>query len=428
MLGKTNDASAACEKAISLSPTNIVGYQTLLSIHLQDKRFKEARQLLEQAAKQGGDAGFFIELAELHTKYLQLVPAEAAALNPRVVDLLDRARALKPEAIGYQLKLAEAYNVLGEIKKAVELYLQMQEQYANVPLLRDTIRNKLTDLYLRGKDRKKAMEQLEAIIKDHPLNAQAYYFLGGLAFEEKEFSRAAEYLAKTILLNPDFEQGYYDTAAAQINADQSKAALATLEQARKKYPQSHTLEYYSGLAHVRAKNYAEAVKAFTAAEVIAGATDRQRLTPLLYFQLGAAYERLKHFDEAESYFQKAIDLDPNFAAALNYLGYMWAERGINLDRAKIMLERALKMEPKNAAYLDSLGWIYFKMGQTERALEFVGKAIDLATEPDATLHDHLGDIYAVMKQWEKARGQWEKALKIEPTPEIRNKLEKAPPP
>lgn len=426
MAGKRAEAIAASQKAISLNPTNITGYQTLVAIHLKDQQTNAVRQALEQAARQPGDAVFEIELAEMFLNYLQQAPDQSADLKPRVAALLDRARELKPEAVGYQLKLADLYAAAGENQRAVEQFLRIQEQFAQVPLIRDNVRAKLTALYLQGQDRPKAMAQLEAIIKDYPLNAQAYFFLGGLAFEEKQYARAAELFSKTILLNPEFEQGYYDAAIAMINTNQAKEALQVLDQARQKFPASFALEYFTGVAQMRLKNYAEAIKAFTAAEVIAGATDVERLTPSLYFQIGAAMERLKRYEAAESYFNRAIDLDPNFAEALNYLAYMWAERGINLDRAQAMLEKALRLEPKNAAFLDSMGWVYFKLGNYPRALEYVQKAVALSDEPDATLHDHLGDIFFALKQWDKAREQWEKSLKIEPSDEIKKKLETAP--
>jgi tetratricopeptide (TPR) repeat protein len=425
MLGRKAEALTAAQKAVSLSPTNLAGYQVQANLHLQDQQPQEALKILDQAARQPGDGVFFIDLAELMLKCAAPMAPDNPTNKARLLPVLDHARSQPPEAIGYQIKLAELYNAIGEPRQAVELYLKMQEKFANVPALRDSIRAKLTELYLKGKDRKKAAEQLEAIVKEYPLNAQAYYFLGGLAYEDREYAKAAEHFAKTILLNPDFESGYYDTAAAQISAGKAKEALEVLERARKKFSQNFTLEYYTGMARMRAKNYVEAVNAFTAAEIVAGATDPARLTPVFYFQLGAALERVKRYVEAENNFQKCLDADPKFAEALNYLGYMWAERGINLERARAMLQKALDMEPKNAAFLDSMGWVCFKLGQLDKARELVEKAIELNTEPDATLHDHLGDILAALQQWDPARAQWEKALAIEPTDEIKQKLERA---
>ena len=45
--------------------------------------------------------------------------------------------------------------------------------------------------------------------------------------------------------------------------------------------------------------------------------------------------------EAEKYFEKCLQLAPDFADAMNYLGYMWAEHGVKLAQARELIEKAL---------------------------------------------------------------------------------------
>jgi len=49
-------------------------------------------------------------------------------------------------------------------------------------------------------------------------------------------------------------------------------------------------------------------------------------------------------------------MDPDNAGALNYLGYMLADRNVRLDEAQKLVSKAVELEPQNGAYLDSLGW------------------------------------------------------------------------
>ncbi len=186
------------------------------------------------------------------------------------------------------------------------------------------------------------------------------------------------------------------------------------------------LEFLTGMAFSRQKGYAEAIQHFTAAEVIAQATDPKRLNESFYFQVGAAYERKGDYAQAEKYFEKCLQLAPEFAEALNYLGYMWAEHGIHLDKARELIERALKAEPKNAAYLDSLGWVLFKLNQPKEALGYVLKAVELSEEPDPTVQDHLGDIYGSLNQMNKAQEAWRKSLSLEPNEQVKKKLDATP--
>ncbi len=186
-------------------------------------------------------------------------------------------------------------------------------------------------------------------------------------------------------------------------------------------------EFYSGIAYMRLKQYTNALVHFTAAEIVAKATETNRLTHAFYFEVGAAHERAGKIEESVRYFEQCLTLKPNAPEALNYLGYMWAERGTNLARARAMIEQAVKLSPTNAAYLDSLGWVLYKQGKAREALAPILKAIELNEDPDATLYDHLGDIQSALQNQEEARKAWRKSLKIEPNQEIEKKLLGSPP-
>ena len=75
------------------------------------------------------------------------------------------------------------------------------------------------------------------------------------------------------------------------------------------------------------------------------------------------HERAGDRKAAEEVFLEVLKKNPEHAPTLNYLGYMWAENGVNLERAQEMLTRAVGQEPDNGAYVDSLGWVYFRLGQ-----------------------------------------------------------------
>ena len=144
------------------------------------------------------------------------------------------------------------------------------------------------------------------------------------------------------------------------------------------------------------------------------------------FHSGSAFERHGDYAEAEKYFRKCLELSPRFAEAMNYLGYMWAERGEKLDEAKKLIEKAVELEPQNAAFLDSMGWVLFKLKQPREALGWLQKAVQHAKEPDPTLYDHLGDIYCDLRQLDKARDAWRKSLDLEPNDQVKQKLSATP--
>lgn len=422
-----DQAIASSRKAIAKLPRSILGYQNLAQIHLQAKQPEKALAALDEAAAlPSPDIAFLLDLGEAYRNYVSARPRDFETVKPKVTAVLDAAVKLEPKGQQLVIRLAELWSFTGEYKRAAELYVKLLERFPNQAILR----NRIVELYLRANDLKAAQAQLDALVRDQPTNPLAHYFLGAIAAEQRDWDKAVEFYEKTILLNEgaktEFEPVYYDLAGVLITRDDPEDALKLLAKARAKFKTTFLLEFYSALAHSRSKDYAASIKHFTAAELLAKRDEPERLTGLFFFQVGTAYERHKDFKQAENYFRQALKLAPDFAEALNYLGYMWAERGENLTEAKELIEKAVKQEPENAAFLDSMAWVLFKLKQPKEALDWQLKALKHQKEPDATLHDHLGDIYLALKEPQKARDQWEKSLAIEPNEDIQKKLKAAP--
>ena len=423
-LGRKEEALVASRTAVKKSPDAIAGYQNLFAYYLKASQAPEALKVLEDAGKrQNVDAEFLIGLADLYRAFALQFPTQREMANERGAAALVRAEAMKPTSPMTRLRLADGLYAVGKTDKAAPVYLGLLNQMDEMPMVLEAMRARLADIYLKGNDSKLAREQLEAIVKADPANAQAYYFLGSIAYEERNWTNAIEHLQKTVLLKPGFEQAYYDLAGAQLAADKAEDASETLRSAKRQFPTKFITEYLMALASQNLKNYADAASHFTAAEVMAKAGETKPLDGSFYFQSGIAHERKGDREQAAKLFEKALELQPDFPEAQNYLGYMWAEHGENLDRAKELIEKALKAEPKSAAYLDSMGWVLFKQNQPKPALEYLLKAIENSEEPDATLYDHLGDIYAALNEIAKAREAWEKSLAVEANDAVKKKLE-----
>lgn len=421
--GKQELAILASDAALKKNPRLPQAYQNLVQIYLQNERLPEALKVLDRAVQQkGGDAGFLTSLADLYLSITRLHATELERLHPRILALLMEARRLNSDNPAVLQRMGETFRSLGEFAQAAEMYARVQALFPMNP----QVRERLTELYLQSGNRKKAAEQLEALLRESPANAQANYLMGLISADDKQFARAAEFMGKALLIDPEMETAYHELASVQLALDKPQEALATLEKARARFRSNFILEFYSSLVQARLKDHAKALRHLTAAETYARATEPQRLTPQFYFQLGATLERNKNFAEAEKYFLLALKQSPDFVDVLNYLGYMWVERGERLTEAKAMIEKAVKAEPTNAAFLDSMAWTFFKLGKPREALDWQLRALQHLKEPDATLHDHLADIYSVLKQPGKAREHWRKSLAIEPNAEIQKKLDALP--
>lgn len=141
----------------------------------------------------------------------------------------------------------------------------------------------------------------------------------------------------------------------------------------------------------------------------------------IYYARGGARERLGEWPRAENDLQTAMNLRPDNPTIMNYLGYSWIDRGINLDEGLALIETALRFAPESGAITDSLGWAHYKLGNYERAIFYLERAAEL--EPTLSeILDHLGDAYWQVGRFKEAGFQWERALKYATDEEDRDLL------
>ncbi|NBV87557.1 MAG: tetratricopeptide repeat protein [Verrucomicrobia bacterium] len=154
------------------------------------------------------------------------------------------------------------------------------------------------------------------------------------------------------------------------------------------------------------------------------------LDAAFYLTYGAAAERAGVLEKAAELLQKSAAMDPeNAGEALNYLGFMWTDRNLNLDEAGLLIRRALGLKPNQPAYLDSLGWWYFRKGDLAAAERELRRALEKIRREDAPeVYDHLGDVLLKKGNLEGALSAWEAALELDPAMEAtRQKANNAKP-
>ncbi len=195
---------------------------------------------------------------------------------------------------------------------------------------------------------------------------------------------------------------------ASLLADLGKSDLAIAE-TRKMMDGKNDRESYLALAQIyeKAKNFAEMAKMLDSAEMLSQ-SDEDKISVL--FLRGAMYERMKDLPKAEAEFRRVLAIDPGNASALNYLGYMLADRNVRLEEARDYILKALEKEPNTGAYLDSLGWVYFRLNKLPEAEDKLKQAL-LSMSRDPTVHDHLAEVYFRAGKLKEAIAQWQSSLK-----------------
>lgn len=167
------------------------------------------------------------------------------------------------------------------------------------------------------------------------------------------------------------------------------------------------------------KRYEESVVYYDKAIAAIGKPDRRHWG--YYYARGTSFERLKQWPKAEADLLKALELAPDQAMTLNYLGYSWIDQNKNLKQGLELIEKAVKLKPDDGYIVDSLGWAHFKLGNFKEAVRYLERSVEIKPD-DPVLNDHFGDALWRVGREREARFQWDQALSFNPEPEDAEKI------
>ena len=136
--------------------------------------------------------------------------------------------------------------------------------------------------------------------------------------------------------------------------------------------------YNEGIGHYNNDKYDEAIERFEKAiEIDKNYADA-------YNYRGLAYRRKGEYDEAIKDYNKAIEIDENYVNAYNNRGYTYRRKG-EYDEAIKNYDEAIRLNPNDALYYSNRGYAYYNKGEYDEAIKNYDKAIRL--NPDSTLYD-----------------------------------------
>ena len=399
-------AEDAYRKAAEMDPSELSHQRGLGQTLMAEEKFQEALAVYQKISDlMPDDSDVYLRIAQIYRELHQLDKAEenlvrAKQYAPGNLDVLyneamlyeaegryedairvlsDAVTGIKSQPPGLASKrrsLSILYQQLGQLYRDAQNYQAAIYTYEELGHLGDEedrrARMMIMDTYRTAKDLPKALQASKEALAKYPADP-------------------AIRASRALLLGED---GQTDEAVKIL-----RAQLQGNDADR---------ETYLNIAQVyeRGRRYKEAEEAARAAEVMPG---QPRDKIMVWFLLGAIYERQKFFDKAEEQFKKVLAVDPKNAPVLNYYGYMLGDLGIRLDEAEDLVQQALKEEPYNGAYLDSLGWIYFKQNKFAESEVALRKAVERESH-DATIHSHLGDLFAKTGRGTLAAAEWEKSL------------------
>jgi len=345
-------------------------------IYRQKKDFVKAREASNKAIS--------IEPKNLEVQYNEVNILEAEGKSAEALTALKdvlAATAKRTYSSGEKSNRALLLERLGLMYRGAEQFPEAIATFRQIADLDDGLASRsaaqVIDTHRISKDFDKALQEADAAVKKFP--------------EDRMLASVRASILADI--------GRVDDAAAEI---------------KKLLDGKNDRDTYISLAQIyeKGKNYTEMAKAVDAADKLSESKDEKES---ISFMRGAMYEKMKKFDAAEVEFKKVLELNPKNSSALNYLGYMLADRNVRLQDALTYIKQAVELEPTNGAYLDSLGWAYYRAGDLAKAEEYLKLAIARFSK-DPTVHDHLGDVYFkqgnlkdAITHWQHSLREWESA-------------------
>lgn len=331
-------------------------------------------------------------------------------------------------------RAADLYAAINDRKKALELYKQLVAERPN-----EALEEKITAVSTEAGDLSFLIRPLMVRTTAQGV-ALAMFDMANILYNDQTDSSTKLFAQMAIALDPnlidarllladslarngrlDEAIGYFrdipKTHKAYIPAQRYAADLLAeagqIEEARKilnelfmQYDDVESLIRIGDLYRSQ-ENYKDALAWYNKAASQLGAKVPEDYWHLLYAR-GMAYERQGNWPQAESDLKAALTFRPDHPYLLNYLGYGWADQGMNLDEALKMIERAVTLRPSDGYITDSLGWVHYMMGNYKESIPYLERAVELLPY-DSTINDHLGDAYWFVGRRMEARFQWERA-------------------
>ncbi len=259
-----------------------------------------------------------------------------------------------------------------------------------------------------------------------PQDADSILLTAALLERQKQYDLATAVFAQIPATDPAFTMAEIGRADATFAAGRKEASLEIMTALARSRPADLEVQVALGNAQRRADDFAGAVQTYDAAVALLPPQPAPVHWSIFYAR-GIAHEKLGAFDLAEADMRRALELNPDQAQVLNYLGYSLVDRGQKLPEALGMIERAVAAQPDSGYIIDSLAWVYYRLGRYADALAPMEKA-SLLEPVDPIVTDHLGDVYWANGRTREAAFQWNRALSFSPTEtdaaRIRLKLEK----
>jgi ketosteroid isomerase-like protein len=228
--------------------------------------------------------------------------------------------------------------------------------------------------------------------------AREHFLLGRDAAHHYQFAEAIEHLDRAIAADTAFVLAHLHRAGSAAYRPELQDYLGRAEAHRDLVSPGEQQMIDAFRAFLWERDYDRAV------EIFSRLSSEYPDDPYLPAYLGFRYYRnLQRYDEAAEQFRRALERDPSFVQAYNWLGYIAMDQGDHAT-AEENFRRYIQLAPDEPRPHNSLGVLRLRQGRYEEAVNLFDRSF--AVDPRFTeSRDNL-----VRARIEQANGHFEEAF------------------
>jgi formylglycine-generating enzyme required for sulfatase activity/serine/threonine protein kinase/Tfp pilus assembly protein PilF len=362
------------------------------------------------------------------------------AYDQAIADYTESLR-LNPKSAHALVNRGESYRLKGAFDKAVadcDAALRLDAKSAAAYATRGA-----AHLALRDYDH--AIADLSAALALQQNYAFAYANRAAAYVARGEQDKAAADMAEAIRLGPDaVETSGWLTIQALAAQGKREEAMSLVDQLCRARPQDWRVLALRG--HLQLALGQEAAAVTTYEDVLRRADKdesvpadrRAQLVAAVRFNLSVAYGELGQVEKACGQLKVLLEKDPDNPAYNNDLGFLWADRDMNLKEAEKLIRKAIDLDraqrrkanpdlkpeddKANPLYLDSLAWVLYKQKRYAEAKAQLLGAVEGKEAQTVDVFDHLGEVQQALGAKADALAAWKKAVEVAgPSPHDRRR-------
>jgi tetratricopeptide (TPR) repeat protein len=402
-------AEHLARRLIETEPAQLRSVLALAAIQEKRSEFDSAILTLREGLKA------FPEHFLLYTRLAEIERASGNRTNE--IEIYGEILEVHPGHYGILQRLGQAQFSDNRIESAIATFAEVVERYPDdvSSLLR------LASLEVLEGRRESAMERLALALEGGGAQPKVAQMLGELRRMIGDVPGAIEAFDKIDREAPNYFTARLEIVSLLESVKRFDQALKEIDRLRVLRP-DRRLDFQAAWLRIAAGNFEGGNS------LLRNLLDGSEADAEVFYQLGIHYGTRGDFNEAVSLMLQVIEVDPNHARALNYIGYSWAERGKNLAEAEELIRRALEISPEDGYITDSLGWVYYKMAEIlleesrkEEALRLLERAhrrlIQAAemTGGNSVISEHLGDVLLLRGEPRRALERFNEAVGLEPS-------------